>query len=115
MTNQPTQYKNWREWWDISPEANPLPPTPSYEVVSQVTWIAAQRQRDSELAALKAIAERLAGAIKRMKAAREDCVALRNWAVGFEDWADVEEVLEANTEGDAALSEFHAKVKEGEE
>jgi hypothetical protein len=67
--------------------------------------------RDAEIAALKAIAERLAGAIKRMKAARDDCVALRNWAVGFEDWSDVEEVLAANTDGDAALSEFHAKVK----
>jgi len=53
MSDKPTQYKNWREWWDMSPEANPIPLIPSYEAVSQVTWIAAQRARDLEVKALR--------------------------------------------------------------
>lgn len=33
--------------------------------------------------------------LERIRAAFEDCVALRNWDLGFEDWADVAELKEA--------------------
>ncbi len=52
---------------------------------------------EAEIAALKR-------AGNRVRNAEKDCIALRNWQIGFEDWADVEELKTAWAGLDALLA-----------
>ena len=54
-------------------------------------------------ARLIASAPDLLEALERLRNAEKDCVALRNFDVGFEDWADVAELKEAQSEADEAI------------
>ena len=42
-------------------------------------------------------------ALERLRLAEEDCIALRNWDQGFESFADVAELKEAQTEATEAI------------
>ncbi|TET84642.1 MAG: hypothetical protein E3J37_03415 [Anaerolineales bacterium] len=42
-------------------------------------------------------------ALKRLRLAEKDCNALSNWDEGFEDWADVAELKEAQKDADEAI------------
>ena len=56
-----------------------------------------------EQARLIAAAPYLLEALKRLRSAEKDCNALRNWDEGFEDWADVAELKEAQSMADKAI------------
>ncbi len=49
-------------------------------------------------------APELLEALNRLRLAEKDCRALRNWDQGFEDYADVAELKEAQAEADEAIS-----------
>ena len=47
--------------------------------------------------------DELLEALERLRNAEKDCIALRNFDVGFEEWADVAELKEAQSEADTAI------------
>lgn len=47
--------------------------------------------------------DNLLEALLRLRKAEKDCIALRHWDEGFEEWADVAELKEAQQAADEAI------------
>jgi len=63
------------------------------------------------VAALETANADLLEALERLRLAEKDCMALRNWDKGFEDWADVAELKEAQAEADEAIRKHKGEGK----
>ena len=58
----------------------------------------------NDIAALESINVELVNALTRLRDAEKDCIALRHFDVGLEEWADVKEVKHAQIHADTILA-----------